>query len=213
MNISPTGSTISAPWLTITTISQSLQFQQIYGGGIGYTIIKDPKQTLDLKALIQYERQNFIDALLPGENQNLIGSTFSANYLRHLPKGMLFNQQVAYIPAWNNLHAYSFTELDTFSIPAYKRLESDTWHSGFLPEQSGDGVAASQAEFLPVHCWRHLCVQVEASTAFCSETESGREHHVAPRSLRPGFERWLAYPFCRRSIYFEALRRRGRCWF
>jgi hypothetical protein len=101
--------------------SQSLQLQQIYGGGIGYTIIKDPKQTLDLKALIQYERQNFIDAL-PGENQDLIGSTFSANYLRKLPKGMLFNQQVAYIPAWNNLHAYSVTELNTFSIPAYKRL-------------------------------------------------------------------------------------------
>lgn len=101
--------------------SQSLQLQQIYGGGIGYTIIKQPKQTLDLKALIQYERQAFIDPL-PGENQNLIGSTFSANYLRHLPKGMLFNQQVAYIPAWNNLHAYSVTELNTFSIPAYKRL-------------------------------------------------------------------------------------------
>jgi hypothetical protein len=101
--------------------SQSLQFQQIYGGGIGYTIIKTPKQTLDLKALIQYERQNFIDAL-PGENQDLIGSTFSANYLLKLPKGMLFNQQVSYIPAWNNLHAYSVTELNTFSIPAYKRL-------------------------------------------------------------------------------------------
>ena len=38
--------------------SQSLQLQQIYGGGIGYTIIKQPKQTLDLKALIQYERQD-----------------------------------------------------------------------------------------------------------------------------------------------------------
>ena len=101
--------------------SQSLQLQQIYGGGVGYTIIKDPKQTLDLKALIQYEKQTFIDAL-PGENQNLIGSTFSANYLRHLPKGMIFNQQVAYIPAWNNLHAYSVNELNTFSIPAYKRL-------------------------------------------------------------------------------------------
>jgi Protein of unknown function, DUF481 len=101
--------------------SQSLQFQQIYGGGVGYTIIKQPKQTLDLKALVQYERQNFIDAL-PGEDQNLIGSTFSANYLLHLPKGMLFNQQVAYIPAWNNLHAYSVNELNTFSIPAYKRL-------------------------------------------------------------------------------------------
>jgi hypothetical protein len=101
--------------------SQSLDLQQIYGGGIGYTIVKQPKQTLDLKALIQYERQTFIDAT-PGENQNLIGSTFSASYLRKLPKGMLFNQQIAYLPAWNNLHAYSVTELNTFSIPAYKRL-------------------------------------------------------------------------------------------
>jgi len=101
--------------------SQSLELQQIYGGGIGYTIIKQPQQTLDLKALIQYEKQNFIDPL-PGENQDLIGSTFSANYLRKLPHGMLFNQQVAYIPAWNNLHAYSVNELNTFSIPAYKRL-------------------------------------------------------------------------------------------
>jgi hypothetical protein len=101
--------------------SQSLNLQQIYGGGVGYTVIKDPKQTLDLKALIQYEKQSFIDPL-PGENQNLIGSTFSANYLRKLPKGMLFDQQVAYIPAWNNLHAYSVTELNTFTIPAYKRL-------------------------------------------------------------------------------------------
>ncbi len=101
--------------------SQSLQLQQIYGGGIGWTILKQPKQTLDLKALMQYERQNFIDGL-PGDNQNLIGSTFSANYLRRLPLGMTFNQQVSYIPAWNNLHAYSVQELNAFSIPAYKRL-------------------------------------------------------------------------------------------
>jgi len=101
--------------------SQSLQLQQIYGGGVGYTILKKPKQTLDLKALIQYEKQSFLDPTA-GENQNLIGSTFSANYVRHLPKGMLFNQQLAYIPAWNNLHAYSLTELNTFTIPAYKRL-------------------------------------------------------------------------------------------
>ncbi len=101
--------------------SQSLDLQQIYGGGIGYTIVKQAKQTLDLKALVQYEKQAFIDAL-PGENQNLIGSTFSAAYARNLPHGMLFTQQVAYIPAWNNLHAYSVNELDTFSIPAYKRL-------------------------------------------------------------------------------------------
>jgi hypothetical protein len=104
--------------------SQSLSLQQVYGGGIGYTIVKQPKQTLDLKALIQFERQSFIQTVgaPPVVNLDLIGSTFSANYLRHLPRGMLFNQQVAYIPAWNQLQAYSVTELNTFSIPAYKRL-------------------------------------------------------------------------------------------
>lgn len=101
--------------------SQSLDLQQIYGGGIGFTAVKTAKQTLDLKALVQYERQAFLDAL-PGENQNLIASTFAANYLLKLPKGMIFNQQLAYLPAWNNLHAYSATELNTFSIPAYKNF-------------------------------------------------------------------------------------------
>jgi hypothetical protein len=101
--------------------SQSLSLQQIYGGGFGYTVVKKPKQTLDLKGLLQYEKQDFIDATA-SEDQELIASTFSANYLLRLPKGMLFNQQVAYIPAWNNLHAYSFNELNTFTIPAYKRL-------------------------------------------------------------------------------------------
>ena len=101
--------------------SQSLDLQQIYGGGIGWTAIKQDKQTLDLKALAQYEKQSFIDAL-PGEDQNLIGSTFSAAYMRKLPKGMIFNQQVAYIPAWNNLHAYSVNEINNLNLPVYKRL-------------------------------------------------------------------------------------------
>ena len=61
MNMSATGSTTWVRWLYDHNFSQSLQLQQIYGGGIGYTIIKQPKQTLDLKALIQYERQDFID--------------------------------------------------------------------------------------------------------------------------------------------------------
>ena len=101
--------------------SQSLDLQQIYGGGVGWTIIKQPKQTLDLKATIQYEKQQFINAL-PGENQNLIGSTFAAIYVRKLPKGILFSQQLAYIPAWNNLHAYSVNEIDGLALPVYKRL-------------------------------------------------------------------------------------------
>jgi hypothetical protein len=101
--------------------SQSLDLQQVYGGGLGWTIVKQPKQTLDLKATVQYERQSFLDAT-PGSDQSLIGSTFSANYMRKLSKGMIFNQQMAYLPAWNNMHAYSTSENNTLILPVYKRL-------------------------------------------------------------------------------------------
>ena len=101
--------------------SQGLDLQQIYGGGIGWTVLKDPKQELDLKATIQYEKQTFINAT-DGTNQNLIGSTFAGIYTRKLPRGLLFNQQVAFIPAYNNSNAYSATESNTLAVPFYKSL-------------------------------------------------------------------------------------------
>lgn len=103
--------------------SQSLDLQQIYGGGFGYTVIKTPIQELDFKAVVQYERQAFANVIPPApSSQNLIASTFGAAYLRHLTKGILFTQQLLYIPAWNNLHAYSFNESNTLSLPVYKNF-------------------------------------------------------------------------------------------
>jgi hypothetical protein len=101
--------------------SQGLDLQQIYGGGIGDTIVKRPKQELDVKATIQYEKQSFINAT-DGVNQNLIGSTFAGVYLLKLPRGLVFNQQLEYIPAYNNSTAYSANETDTLAIPFYKNL-------------------------------------------------------------------------------------------
>jgi Protein of unknown function, DUF481 len=101
--------------------SQSLDLQQIYGGGIGYTVIKTPKQELDVKATVQYERQAFFNTTTD-ENQNLIGSTFGGYYTRNFGKSMVFTQQALYIPAWNNLNAYSVSELNTLSFPAYKNF-------------------------------------------------------------------------------------------
>ena len=108
--------------------SQSLDLQQIYGGGLGWTIVKQANQTLDLKGTLQYERQSFLfeDAGVPGAtpspDQSLIGSTFAANYMRKLPKGMVFNQQLAYLPAWNTPHDYSAAETNALVLPVYKRL-------------------------------------------------------------------------------------------
>jgi hypothetical protein len=99
---------------------QDLNLQQIYGGGIGWTALKTPKQEADLKATIQYEKQDFI-AGSGSTNENLIGSTFSANYIAKL-KLVVFTQGLAYIPAYNTPHAYSADETNTFAFPAYRNF-------------------------------------------------------------------------------------------
>jgi hypothetical protein len=100
--------------------SQDLDLQQIYGGGIGWTVIKKSKQELDLKGTMQYEKQIFITGAA-GTNQNLIGSTFSGTYTLQTK---LFNltQGVSFIPAYNDEKAYSANETDTFAFPAYKNF-------------------------------------------------------------------------------------------
>jgi hypothetical protein len=99
---------------------QDLDLQQIYGGGIGWTAIKTSRQSLDLKATMQYEKQQFIEGAA-GTNQNLVGSTFSAGYALHM-KLLSYTQGVAFIPAYNNTAAFSFNETNVFAFPAYKNL-------------------------------------------------------------------------------------------
>jgi len=105
--------------------AQGLALQSEYGGGMGWTAVKDPKHQLDLKATVQYESQQFIPPTTPGvpgtPNQNLIGSTFSASYGAHF-KLLTFTQVLAFIPAFNHPHDYSANETDTVSFPAYKSL-------------------------------------------------------------------------------------------
>lgn len=102
--------------------SQGLDLQQIYGGGIGWTVLKQPKQTLDLKATVQYEKQTFLASAL-NTNTNLIGSTFSLNYTRQLPLKAVFQQQLQYLPAYNDPNAYSANETNSLSFPLYKRFQ------------------------------------------------------------------------------------------
>ena len=99
---------------------QDLSLQQIYGGGLGWTALKTPDHEADLKATVQYEKQSFISGAASG-NQNLIGSTFSADYLLKL-KLVTLTQELQFVPAYNNERAYSAQETDTFAFPAYKRF-------------------------------------------------------------------------------------------
>jgi hypothetical protein len=98
---------------------QDLDLQQIYGGGFGWTFLKTPRQEADLKATIQYEKQQFISG--SSANQNLIGSTISLAYVLH-HKLVTYTQGLAYIPAFNNPRAYSANETNTLAFPAYKNF-------------------------------------------------------------------------------------------
>lgn len=100
--------------------SQNLDLQQIYGGGFGWTAIKTPNQEADLKATVQYEKQLFLSSSSTA-NQNLVGSTFSADYSLQR-KRFNYAQILSFIPAYNNPRAYSASETNTLAFPAYKNL-------------------------------------------------------------------------------------------
>ena len=103
--------------------AQGLALQSIFGGGIGFTAIKNVRDELDLKCTIQYESQQFLPIPPAPANpaQHLVGSTFSANYMG---KFKLFSvaQELAFVPAYNNPRAYSANETDTITFPTYKNL-------------------------------------------------------------------------------------------
>jgi len=106
---------------------QGLQLQQVYGGGIGYTAIKSPKQELDLKADIHYMKQSYISTTVDGvvtttPSNNIIGTTFFEGYTRNLPRKMLFTESLNYLPAWNDSKAYSANFNAALILPVFKRL-------------------------------------------------------------------------------------------
>jgi hypothetical protein len=99
--------------------SQGLNLQQIYGVGLGLTVIKTPVQEFDVKADVHYERQNFQP---PTVNTDLIGSSFTELYRHNLPAKIIFTENGTFIPAWNNFNDYSAIASAGLQLPTYKRL-------------------------------------------------------------------------------------------
>lgn len=108
--------------------SQGLDLQETYGGGIGLTVLKQPKQQLDAKADVHYERQSFSanPAVVPvapaPPSTNLVGSSFGEAYLRKLPRGLVFNEAGVLNISYNNTSAYSSNVSAGLVFPVYKRL-------------------------------------------------------------------------------------------
>ena len=103
--------------------SQGLDLQQLYGGGAGYTAIKDAKQELDLTGIIDYTKQSFsaTDTTAAYTN-NLIGSSFGDSYLRNFPKKIVFTEIAAFLPAWNSPSDYSANVALGASFPVVKNF-------------------------------------------------------------------------------------------
>jgi hypothetical protein len=99
--------------------SQGLYLQQMYGGGIGWTVFKQTNQELDLTGGLSYIHQAFDIA---SANQALAGSTFGETFTHKFPGGILFNQQISVTPSWNNTRAYFATGSATLAVPVNERL-------------------------------------------------------------------------------------------
>ena len=98
--------------------SLGLTLQQTYGGGLGWTVVRSGRQTLDIKASGSYMSQQFTDAT----NKNLIGSIFAETYHRELFAGIKFDEQITAIPAWNKTEAFSANGGAGITIPLKKGL-------------------------------------------------------------------------------------------
>ncbi|WP_353072297.1 DUF481 domain-containing protein [Tunturiibacter gelidoferens] len=99
--------------------AQGLNLQQIYGAGIGYTVIETPIQEFDVKVDVHYERQNFVP---PTASTDLIGSSFTELYHRTLPRKILFTESGTFIPSWNDPSIYSAIFAAGLQLPTYKRF-------------------------------------------------------------------------------------------
>jgi hypothetical protein len=105
-------------------LGSGLKIQQTYGGGAGYAVIRQPVQTLDVKADIHYSRQEFYPAGpgLSGVELNLIGVNVGEIYMRKLVHGMVFNESALVQPAFNHPSAFTAQFVAGLLFPAYKNF-------------------------------------------------------------------------------------------
>ncbi|HTP87435.1 MAG TPA: DUF481 domain-containing protein [Bryobacteraceae bacterium] len=98
--------------------SQGLDLAQNYGGGIGWTVMKQANQELDLKGSVSYIRQDFSGA----PTDDLVGNTAAETFNRKFAHGVLLSEQVSFVGALNKQSAYSASGEVKLIMPLYKKL-------------------------------------------------------------------------------------------
>lgn len=102
--------------------SQGLVLQQIYGGGIGATLLKRENQEFDITADLHYEGQQFNATADVSElNLHLIGSSLTEAYSKKWGK-IHFDEKISADIAWNNASAFSASANSSVRMPVYKNL-------------------------------------------------------------------------------------------
>jgi hypothetical protein len=102
-----------------------LRLQQAYGAGLGWSIIKQPKENFDIKATLLYQQQQFYNGLESGlgtPSVNVIGADFSETWSRTFAHNVKFNEYITLTPTFNIVRAYSAVGNANFVFPVYKRL-------------------------------------------------------------------------------------------
>jgi hypothetical protein len=103
--------------------SQGLDLQQLYGGGAGFSAIKDTVQELDFTGIVDYTKQAFAaSGTAPAYTNNLIGSSFGDNYIRKFPRKIVFTEIALFNPAWNSPSDYSANVSVGASFPIFKNF-------------------------------------------------------------------------------------------
>jgi hypothetical protein len=102
-----------------------LELQQTYGGGVGWSVVKLPNNTVNLKATLEYEQQQFYNAIDSGlgtPNENLVGMTLTETWNRTFAHNIKFSQDVSAMAAFNVVQAGSAVVDAKFLFPLYKKL-------------------------------------------------------------------------------------------
>jgi hypothetical protein len=102
-----------------------LQLQQAYGAGLGWSIIKQPKENFDIKAILLYQQQQFYNGVESGlgtPSVNLIGADLNESWSRTFAHNVKFNEYITLTPTFNVVRAYSAVGNANFVFPVYKKL-------------------------------------------------------------------------------------------
>jgi hypothetical protein len=102
-----------------------LELQQAYGGGAGWSVMRKPNVTLDLKTGLQYLEQQFYNGIYSGlgtPDENLVGLSTTETWMRTFAHGIKFSEYVTLTPTFNYVQAYSGVANATLALPVYKKV-------------------------------------------------------------------------------------------